>query len=63
MSVERAKEERILADLFLSRKAQGLIAELFDPQLEKDQMESMTNVANLAEAALHEGDSSRACVD
>ncbi|GLJ14885.1 hypothetical protein SUGI_0242180 [Cryptomeria japonica] len=55
MSVGRAKEERILADLFLSRKSQGLLAELFDTRLLiKDHMESMTMVANLAEACLNE---------
>ncbi|GLJ38706.1 hypothetical protein SUGI_0788940 [Cryptomeria japonica] len=51
----RAKEERILADLFLCRKGQGLVAELFDTRLvEKDQMKSMKSVANLAEACLNE---------
>ncbi|XP_057836843.2 putative wall-associated receptor kinase-like 16 [Cryptomeria japonica] len=55
MSVDRAKEERILADLFLCRKGQGLVAELFDTRLvEKDQMKSMKSVANLAEACLNE---------
>eukprot|EP01018_Ginkgo_biloba_P029045 Gb_03183 [translate_table: standard] len=57
VSLERAKEDRNLASLFLLRKKKGPITEIFDPQLMKggnsEEMESMTGVATLAEACLN----------
>ncbi|GLJ38704.1 hypothetical protein SUGI_0788860 [Cryptomeria japonica] len=49
-----AKEQRNLTALFLSKKGQGLLHEIFDPRLMgMDHIESMTSVANLAEACLN----------
>ncbi|XP_057836811.2 wall-associated receptor kinase-like 6 [Cryptomeria japonica] len=54
LSVNRAKEQRNLTALFLSKKGQGLLHEIFDPRLMgMDHIESMTSVANLAEACLN----------
>ncbi|XP_057836812.1 wall-associated receptor kinase-like 6 [Cryptomeria japonica] len=53
LSINRAKEQRNLTALFLSKKGQGLLHEIFDTRLVgMDHIESMTSVANLAEACL-----------
>eukprot|EP01018_Ginkgo_biloba_P012592 Gb_38348 [translate_table: standard] len=57
VTTDRTKEDRNLTNFFLIRKQSGLLGEVFDPQLvvenKAEDIESMTSVANLAEACLH----------
>lgn len=56
LSTDRAKEDRNLTYLFLSRKSQGLLGDIIDggfvQREEGGEMECMRGVANLAEACL-----------